>query len=64
MTTAVRLRKRNEWDAFLQDLHDVFPTTEFRVEFIEETDEHIDVRVRTNGEWVVVSVNFCNLVGR
>ena len=52
----LRLRNKEEWDAFLQDLHDVFPTMEFDVKFIQETDEHIDVNVKTNEEWVPIEL--------
>lgn len=52
----LRLRNKDEWDAFLQDLHDVFPTMEFDVKFIQETDEYIDVNVKTNGEWVPIEL--------
>lgn len=34
----------------------MFPTTEFKVEFIKETDEHIDVSVKTDGEWVPIEL--------
>lgn len=51
-----RLNSKAEWDAFLRDLHDVFPAMEFKVEFIQDTDEHINVSVKTNGERVPIEL--------
>lgn len=43
----LRLADKPEWDAFLQDLHEVFPGTSIRVNFLSETDEHIEVMLST-----------------
>lgn len=52
----LRISNKPEWDAFLQDLHKVFPTIEIHVRYEEKTAEHIDVQVKTNGEWVPIEL--------
>lgn len=44
----LRLWEKPEWDNFIQDLHEVFPETNIKVNFLPETDEHIQVSVSTD----------------
>lgn len=48
----LRLWDTKEWNAFLSDLLEIFPEVQFRVEFIEETDESISVDVKDGSEWL------------
>lgn len=48
----LRLWNTPEWDAFLTDLHEVFPGSDIHVAFEEETDEFINVQMHVQGEWV------------
>lgn len=44
----LRLWEKPEWSSFIQDLHEVFPETNIKVNFLPETDEHIQVTVSTD----------------
>ena len=44
----LRLSEKPEWDNFIEDLHEVFPETNVKVNFIPETDEHIQVLISTD----------------
>lgn len=49
----LRLWQTPEWDAFLNDLLEIFPQIQFKVEFEEKTDEFITVYVKGNNkEWL------------
>lgn len=47
-----RLWDTERWGPFLDDLHEVYPGIDLKVEFIPETDEFVEVRIGTNGDWV------------
>jgi predicted ATPase len=48
--------KKPEWDNFIQDLHEVFPETKIRVNFLRETDEHIQVMISTDSVEVPIEL--------
>ncbi len=44
----LRLWDKPEWNNFIEDLHEVFPETNIKVNFLQETDEHIQVMISTD----------------
>ena len=48
----LRLWDSEEWDPFMQDLHMVFPGSDIKVTWEEESDEFIDVQMHVYGSWV------------
>jgi energy-coupling factor transporter ATP-binding protein EcfA2 len=52
----LRLRSQPQWNAFLNDLRDVFPQLDIEVDFDTETSEFIDVSIRTTNEWVPLEI--------
>jgi len=48
----LRLWNTDKWDAFLADILEIFPKARFRVEFKQETDEFITVRVSSGDRWL------------
>lgn len=51
-----RLWETEEWDMFMEDLHDIFPDLELAIEFDHNTDENIAVRARPSGVWVPLEI--------
>ena len=52
----MRLHSQPSWQQFIDDLRDIFPNLEIRVEFDVETSEFIDVSIRTDQEWVPLEI--------
>lgn len=52
----LRLYGQAPWSAFLNDLRDVFPKLDIRVDFDQETSEFIDVSIKTASEWVPLEI--------
>jgi AAA15 family ATPase/GTPase len=52
----LRLWEKPEWDNFIQDLHEVFPETNIKVNFLPETDEHIQVMISTDSGEVPIEL--------
>lgn len=52
----LRLADKPEWDNFIQDLHEVFPGTSIKVNFLPETDEHIQVMLSTDSGEVPIEL--------
>ncbi|MFW9259337.1 MULTISPECIES: ATP-dependent nuclease [Nostoc] len=52
----LRLWEKPEWNNFIQDLHEVFPETNIRVNFLPETDEHIQVMISTDSGEVPIEL--------
>jgi len=52
----LRLWEKPEWDNFIQDLHEVFPKTNIKVSFLQETDEHIQVMISTDSGEVPIEL--------
>ncbi|QDU36251.1 hypothetical protein Mal4_05350 [Maioricimonas rarisocia] len=51
-----RLWSTQEWDSFIDDLHNVFPALEIRVGYSEATDEFISVELKAESEWVPIEL--------
>lgn len=51
-----RLWDKPEWAPFLDDLHEVFPSLDFRIAYRPETAEFIDVQVKAGDEWVPIEL--------
>jgi len=47
-----RLWNQEPWENFVSDLRNIFPNLEIDIKFDENTDEFIDVKIRTAQEWV------------
>jgi AAA15 family ATPase/GTPase len=52
----LRLSDKPEWDTFIQDLHEVFPGTGIKVNFLPETYEHIQVMLSTESGEVPIEL--------
>jgi energy-coupling factor transporter ATP-binding protein EcfA2 len=52
----LRLSGSDAWSPFLSDLRDVFPDLDIEVAFKKETDELIDVKIRTVKDWVPLEI--------
>jgi AAA domain, putative AbiEii toxin, Type IV TA system/AAA ATPase domain len=52
----LRLSETDAWSPFLSDLRDVFPELDIEVAFKKETDELIDVKIRTIKDWVPLEI--------
>lgn len=52
----LRLWEKPEWNNFIQDLHEVFPETNIKVNFLPETDEHIQVMISTDSGEVPIEL--------
>ena len=52
----LRLSGTSQWNSFLNDLHDVFPNVELHVVFHAQTDEVIDVQIKTREELVPLEI--------
>ncbi|GAP99584.1 ATP-dependent nuclease [Leptolyngbya sp. NIES-2104] len=52
----LRLADKPEWNNFIQDLHEVFPGTSIKVNFLPETDEHIQVMLSTESGEVPIEL--------
>ena len=52
----LRLHSQAAWPQFLNDLRDVFPNLDIRIEFEEETSEFIEVWIKTAHEWVPLEI--------
>jgi hypothetical protein len=52
----LRLWGKPQWRDFLTDLHDVFPGVELKVAFIENTDEFIDISIKSERDWVPLEI--------
>ena len=52
----LRLSGSDAWIPFLSDLRDVFPDLDIEVAFKKETDELIDVKIRTVKDWVPLEI--------
>lgn len=48
----LRLWNTAEWNSFILDLHELFPDSDVKVKFAEETDEFINVQIKVLGDWV------------
>lgn len=51
-----RLPAANQWDEFLSDMRQLFGDLEIRVEYEEQTDEHIVVEVNMGSAWVPIEL--------
>jgi hypothetical protein len=47
-----RLWGQDAWDNFVSDLRSIFPNLEIDIHFEDETDEFIDVKIKTGQNWV------------
>jgi hypothetical protein len=52
----LRLSESDAWQPFLTDLRVIFPELDIRVEFKSKTDEFIDVKLKSSGEWVPLEI--------
>jgi hypothetical protein len=52
----LRLWNTPEWTTFMEDLNDIFPDLELRIEFNINTDENISVMARPSGVWVPLEI--------
>jgi hypothetical protein len=52
----LRLSGSDAWNPLLADLRDIFPELDIEVRFKKETDEFIEVKIRTIKDWVPLEI--------
>src|SRR5438270_368374 len=52
----LRLSESDSWQPFLTDLRVIFPQLDIQVQFKAKTDEFIDVKLKSTGEWVPLEI--------